>query len=38
MLFGNRRKLRGVWVIGTALVGIVAVRLFLVELSAVGTL
>ena len=38
MLFGNRRKTRSVWVIGATLVGIVVVKLFLVELSAVGTL
>jgi len=38
MLFGNRRRLRSVWIIGAGLVGIVVVKLFLVELSAVGTL
>jgi uncharacterized membrane protein len=38
MLFGNRRQIRIVWFIGAALVGVVVVKLFLVELSAVGTL
>jgi uncharacterized membrane protein len=38
MLIGNRRKERIVWFIGTTLVAVVVVKLFLIELSAVGTL
>ncbi|HSG57908.1 MAG TPA: DUF2339 domain-containing protein [Woeseiaceae bacterium] len=38
MLLGNRRKERIVWFLGTALVAVVVVKLFLIELSAVGTL
>ena len=38
MLFGNRRRIRAVWILGAILVGVVVVKLFLVELSAVGTL
>jgi uncharacterized membrane protein len=38
MLFGNRRCIRTVWIIGAFLVGVVVVKLFLIELSAVGTL
>ena len=38
MLFGNRRGKRTVWIAGTALVGVVVAKLFLIELSAVGTL
>jgi len=38
MLFGNRRRIRAAWFVGAVLVGVVVVKLFLVELSAVGTL
>ena len=38
MLLGNRRKERIVWFLGAALVAVVVVKLFLIELSAVGTL
>ena len=38
MLIGNRRKERIVWFIGTTMVAVVVVKLFLIELSAVGTL
>jgi uncharacterized membrane protein len=38
MLLGNRRKERIVWFLGASLVAIVVVKLFLIELSAVGTL
>jgi uncharacterized membrane protein len=38
MLFGNRRRIRTVWIIGVILVSVVVAKLFLIELSAVGTL
>ena len=38
MLFGNRRHIRTVWFIGACLIAVVVLKLFLVELSAVGTL
>jgi uncharacterized membrane protein len=38
MLFGNRRRIRTVWIIGVVLVSVVVAKLFLIELSAVGTL
>ena len=38
MLLGNRRRQRSIWLTGASLVAVVVVKLFLVELSAVGTL
>jgi uncharacterized membrane protein len=38
MLYGNRRRNRAVWITGSILVAIVVGKLFLVELSASGTL
>ena len=38
MILGNRRKHRSVWIAGAVLVGVVVIKLFLIELSAVGTL
>ncbi len=38
MLFGNRRGVRTIWIIGLILVSVVVVKLFLIELSAVGTM
>jgi len=38
MLFGNRRRIRTVWIIGVVLVSVVVAKLFLIELSAVGTM
>ena len=38
MLLGNRKRQRSVWLTGASLVAVVVVKLFLVELSAVGTL
>ena len=38
MLIGNRRKQRWVWIVGAALIAVVVVKLFLVELAAHGSL
>jgi uncharacterized membrane protein len=38
MLFGNRRQLRTVWFGGAFLVGVVVLKLFVIELSAVDTM
>jgi uncharacterized membrane protein len=38
MLLGNRRGLRSIWFTGGTLVAVVVGKLFLVELSASGTL
>jgi uncharacterized membrane protein len=38
MLIGNRRQRRWVWITGAVLIGFVVIKLFLVELSASGTL
>jgi len=38
MLFGNRRSIRTAWITGVVLVSVVVVKLFLIELSAVGTM
>jgi uncharacterized membrane protein len=37
MVFATRRALRGLWITGAALMGVVVIKLFLVELSHVGT-
>ncbi len=37
MIFATRRALRGVWLTGAALMGVVVIKLFIVELSHVGT-
>jgi uncharacterized membrane protein len=37
MLVASRRKLRSIWIIGAALVGIVLVKMFFVDLGASGT-
>jgi uncharacterized membrane protein len=37
MVFANRRRIRGPWIAGAALLAIVVAKLFLVELSQVGT-
>jgi uncharacterized membrane protein len=37
MVFANRRKIRGPWIAGAALLGIVIAKLFVVDLSQVGT-
>jgi uncharacterized membrane protein len=38
MLFGNRRQIRTVWFIGAGLIAVVVLKLFVIELSAIGTL
>ncbi|MFX5777098.1 DUF2339 domain-containing protein, partial [Acinetobacter baumannii] len=38
MLFGNRRMSRTVWIAGAALLGVVVVKLFLIELADQGGL
>jgi uncharacterized membrane protein len=38
MVWANRRELRAPWMAGAALLGVVVVKLFLVELSQVGTI
>jgi uncharacterized membrane protein len=38
MVLGNRRDTRVIWITGGALVAVVVAKLFLVELSASGTL
>ena len=38
MIFANRRKVRAPWIAGAALLGIVIAKLFVVELSQVGTI
>ncbi len=37
MVFATRRALRELWIVGAALMGVVVVKLFLVDLSNVGT-
>ncbi|HEY6239680.1 MAG TPA: DUF2339 domain-containing protein, partial [Burkholderiales bacterium] len=37
MVFATRRALRELWLTGAALMGVVVIKLFLVELSHVGT-
>jgi uncharacterized membrane protein len=37
MVVATRRALRGLWIAGAALMGVVVVKLFLVDLSSVGT-
>jgi uncharacterized membrane protein len=37
MVAGTRRAFRAIWIIGAALMGVVVAKLFLVDLSAVGT-
>jgi uncharacterized membrane protein len=37
MVFGNKTNIRYVWLVGAGLLGIVVVKLFLVELNNVGT-
>lgn len=38
MLFGNRRMSRGIWIAGAALLGVVVLKLFLIELADRGGL
>src|SRR5262249_23221153 len=38
MVFANRRKLRAPWIAGAALLGVVIAKLFVVDLSQVGTM
>lgn len=38
MLLGNRRQLRWIWIVGATLVAVVVAKLFLMELSASGSL
>lgn len=38
MLFGNRRMSRGIWIAGASLLGVVVVKLFLIELADRGGL
>ncbi|MES2040727.1 MAG: DUF2339 domain-containing protein, partial [Pseudomonadota bacterium] len=38
MLFGNRRMSRGIWTAGAALLGVVVLKLFLIELADRGGL
>jgi uncharacterized membrane protein len=37
MVLATRRALRPLWVVGAALMGIVVAKLFLVDLSGIGT-
>jgi uncharacterized membrane protein len=37
MVVATRKGLRALWIVGAALMGVVVVKLFLVDLSSVGT-
>jgi len=37
MLFASRNKLRPLWIVGAALVGVVLVKMFFIDLGASGT-